>query len=97
MVFKINPKYYNKKKVMLIQIQVNNKLSEVHYQQIKQKHLIFSKKADISQFENDFSTEELTAVSDFLSSERYVIVIKKVASSAAKYPRNYSAIVKKPL
>ena len=64
---------------------------------VRIENVSFSKKADISQFENDFSTEELTAVSDFLSSERYVIVIKKVASSAAKYPRNYSAIVKKPL
>ncbi len=64
---------------------------------IRIENASFSKKADTAEFANDFTPEELTSLSDFLSSERYIIVIKKVSACNGKYPRNYSAIVKKPL
>ena len=64
---------------------------------VRIENVSFSGKTELSEYENELSPEELTSLSDFLSSERYVIVIKKVSSCNGKYPRNYSAILKKPL
>ncbi len=41
--------------------------------------------------------EDIPAVKDFISAERYIIVVEKVRKTPPQYPRSYSAITKKPL
>jgi len=46
---------------------------------------------------SEFSVDEKNAIEDFISSKRYVIVIKKTRRTQPAYPRSYGAISKRPL
>lgn len=46
---------------------------------------------------SDFSEKELSNINEFSSSERILIIIKKISPTPALYPRAWAKIIKKPL
>jgi len=71
-------------------------IGELKGKVVRIEDVSFTDKCDIDDIEG-LTDGERSSLEEFLSSKRYIIVIKKTAPCPERYPRQYSAISKKPL